>query len=177
MSFKNILVLSDTHMPSRGRVLPAAVQAVLPQADLILHAGDLTTGGVLEELRSHALVVAVAGNNDTPELCAELPRQAVVPAGAFRIGLVHGDGPGGNTFSRAAGAFAAGSVDCVVFGHSHQPLASGAGTCSTSIRGRQQTGGGSRATPSRGYGWGRRWQQSTSTLSAGRNVILKERRD
>ena len=68
-------------------------------------------------------MVAVAGNNDTPELCAELPRQAVVPAGAFRIGLVHGDGPGGNTFSRAAGAFAAGSVDCVVFGHSHQPLA------------------------------------------------------
>ena len=123
MSFKNILVLSDTHMPSRGRVLPAAVQAVLPQADLILHAGDLTTGGVLEELRGHALVVAVAGNNDTPELCAELPRQAVVPAGAFRIGLVHGDGPGGTTFSRAAGAFAAGSVDCVVFGHSHQPLA------------------------------------------------------
>jgi predicted phosphodiesterase len=42
--------------------------------------------------------------------------------GRFLVGVVHGDGPGGTTFSRAAGTFTGERVDCVVFGHSHQPL-------------------------------------------------------
>lgn len=93
----------------------------LPRAELILHAGDVTAPSVLEELSQYARVVAVAGNNDR-ELCGTLPVRAIVEAGRFRVGVVHGDGPRGTTFSRAAAAFAGEAVDCVVFGHSHQPL-------------------------------------------------------
>lgn len=118
----NVLVLSDTHMPSRAKRFPPMLVAAFEQANLILHAGDMTTAWVLQELRRYALVVGVAGNNDDEQLCAELPRTALVSVGRFRVGVVHGDGPGGSTFSRAAGAFPSGSVDCVVFGHSHQPL-------------------------------------------------------
>lgn len=118
----NVLVLSDTHMPSHAKQFPPPLLAALEQANLILHAGDMTTAWVLEELRRYALVVGVAGNNDDDQLCVELPRTAIVPVGRFRVGLVHGDGDGGSTFSRAAAAFPSGTVDCVVFGHSHQPL-------------------------------------------------------
>lgn len=118
----NILVLADTHIPSRARHLPSAVIEALPEAGLILHAGDLTTPAVLEELERYAPVVAVAGNNDDAVLSRRLPSLAIVPAGGFRIGLVHGDGTRGTTLSRAAAAFASEVVDCVVFGHSHQPF-------------------------------------------------------
>lgn len=119
----DILVIADTHIPSRARGLPAAVLEALPKAGLILHAGDFTVRAILRELERHAPVVAVAGNNDDRELASLLPVRTIVPAGRFRIGLVHGDGTRGTTYSRAAAAFAEDPVDCVVFGHSHQPLA------------------------------------------------------
>lgn len=118
----NILVLADTHIPTRAKPLPRALIEALPQAELILHAGDITTRGVLKELERYAPTVAVAGNNDDAELVSLLPARTIVTAGRFRIGLVHGDGPRGTTFSRAAAAFASDKLDCVVFGHSHQPL-------------------------------------------------------
>lgn len=118
----NILVLADTHMPRMARGLPAAVLAALPQADLVLHAGDFTHPELLTTLETYAPVIAVAGNNDAPELWERLPRRTTVTAGRFTIGLVHGDGDKGRTFERARAAFAGEAVDCVVFGHSHQPI-------------------------------------------------------
>ena len=117
-----ILVIADTHIPSRAKRLPPTLLRALPRADLILHAGDITAPEVLAELESHAPVFAVAGNNDGPDLHQRLPLRTIVAAGGFRIGLVHGDGRGGTTYSRAAAAFTSGAVGCVVFGHSHQPL-------------------------------------------------------
>jgi len=115
-----VLVLSDTHLPSRAQAFPQRVVEAMGQADLILHAGDLATPAVLDEMRGYAPVVAVRGNVDVPEL--HLPRRLIVPVGSFSIGLVHGDGPSGTTFQRAAAAFANDDVDVVVFGHSHLPL-------------------------------------------------------
>jgi putative phosphoesterase len=116
------LVLADTHMPSRARKLPETVLAALREADLILHAGDLAALSVLEELQTYALVTAVSGNIDTPEVQSRLPRRVIVPIGKFRVGMVHGHGATSTTLERAAAAFASDAVDCVVFGHSHQPL-------------------------------------------------------
>ena len=45
-----VIVLSDTHAPRRWRSCPPAVAAQLDGADLILHAGDVCTAGVLDEL-------------------------------------------------------------------------------------------------------------------------------
>ncbi|HHT25690.1 MAG TPA: metallophosphoesterase family protein [Firmicutes bacterium] len=113
-------VVSDTHIPARARSLPAQLFTGLMGVDMILHAGDLVDMQVLTELAVLAPVYAVHGNVDPIEIKRRLPRTRIVEAGAFRIGLVHGHGPGGNTPQRALQTF--NDVHCVVFGHSHQAL-------------------------------------------------------
>ncbi|MGH2458433.1 MAG: metallophosphoesterase family protein, partial [Chloroflexota bacterium] len=122
MEIVKALVLSDTHLPSRAQRLPEPVLAALGEADLILHAGDLATAAVLDELRQYAPVTSVYGNVDDEEVRRTLPRRTIVDVGAFRVGLVHGHGATGTTLERATAAFANDAVDCVVFGHSHRPL-------------------------------------------------------
>jgi putative phosphoesterase len=118
-------VISDTHMPRFGRVLPRELVRGLTEArvDLILHAGDFTGPDVPALFEAIAPLEAVAGNNDGPEFQARFGRRRVVEVEGVRIGLTHGDlGAGRTTPERATGAFAAGEVDIVVFGHSHIPL-------------------------------------------------------
>ncbi len=119
MKLALIAVLSDTHIPARARSLPEQVVRRLKGADLILHAGDFTTMETLTHLRALAPTEAVYGNVDDPLLKTTLPRTRIVEVGGFRIGLIHGDGPGLSTLERARGAFR--GVDCIVFGHSHMP--------------------------------------------------------
>ena len=58
----DIVVLADTHIRQHSvRRLPPAVYAALERADLVLHAGDVVTGGVLEELAGFAPTLAVLG--------------------------------------------------------------------------------------------------------------------
>ena len=61
-----VVALSDTHAPRRWTSCPARVAAHLRTADLILHAGDVCTAAVLDELARYAPVRAVLGNNDGP---------------------------------------------------------------------------------------------------------------
>ncbi|KEO84881.1 metallophosphoesterase family protein [Tumebacillus flagellatus] len=115
-------VVSDTHMPKRGKVLPAALREGLQGVDLILHAGDWQTLAVYDMLAEIAPVNGVAGNVDGEELVERFGRKKIISAGNFRIGLVHGDGKGKTTEQRALAAFAGEEVDVIVFGHSHIPL-------------------------------------------------------
>ena len=115
-----IAAISDTHIPDKARALPEALLERLREVDLILHAGDITTISTLNQLKSLAPTDAVYGNVDDSILKATLPRSCVVEADGFRIGLIHGDSPGGGTTpDRAYRAFI--GVDCIVFGHSHYP--------------------------------------------------------
>lgn len=113
-------VLSDTHVPTRAPALPQEVLEGLAGVDLILHAGDIVERGVLNLLREIAPVEAVAGNMDPLDLVQELGRRKVLDIGGFRIGLTHGDGRGAAAPARAAAAFS--DVDCIIFGHSHEPF-------------------------------------------------------
>lgn len=45
-----VAVLSDTHAPRRWKACPPAVAERLRAADVILHAGDVCTADVLDEL-------------------------------------------------------------------------------------------------------------------------------
>ena len=115
-----IAVLSDTHLRA-GKPLPRFVWEQLTQIDMILHAGDLTNMGLLEELSCIAPVRAVRGNCDGWDV--SLPDRDVIECEAFRIGLIHGDsGKGKSTAERAYSAFTDTSVDVIVFGHSHTPF-------------------------------------------------------
>ena len=80
-----VVVLSDTHAPRRWRACPPRVAEHLRGADLILHAGDVCTARVLEELTEYAPVVAVLGNNDDPD---------VARWGAAETAELDLDGPG-----------------------------------------------------------------------------------
>lgn len=57
-------VIADTHMPPFDDVVCTAIEEAFVGVDLILHAGDLVTMGVLEWLEGMAPVVAARGNND-----------------------------------------------------------------------------------------------------------------
>ena len=118
-------VVSDTHLPRFGRVLPRSLVDGLTEArvDLILHLGDFTGPEVPRLFEAIAPFDAVAGNNDGPELVERFGRRKVLEAGGARIGLTHGDlGTGRTTPERAAGTFGRDEVDVVLFGHSHIPL-------------------------------------------------------
>ena len=115
-----IAVLSDTHLRV-GKALPRFVWEQLTDIDMILHAGDLTHCGLLEELSCIAPVRAVRGNCDGWDV--SLPNRDIVECEGFRIGLIHGDsGKGKSTPERAHRAFQDTSVDLIVFGHSHIPF-------------------------------------------------------
>ena len=105
-------------MPRGARRLPTEH---LRGADLILHAGDLSTVAVLEELEAIGPpVAAVYGNVDEPALRSRLPEERLVEAGGARIGMVHDAGPAKGRLERLRLRF--GDADAVVFGHSHIPL-------------------------------------------------------
>ncbi|MCA1843709.1 MAG: metallophosphatase family protein [Actinobacteria bacterium] len=116
----DVVVLADTHI-RRGsaRRLPPAVYAALEEAELVLHAGDVVTGAVLEELAGFAPTLAVLGNNDT-ELVGQLPEQRVFTVDGLHIAMVHDSGPRKGREARLRRWFP--TADLVVFGHSHIPI-------------------------------------------------------
>lgn len=115
-----VVVLADTHI-RRGssRRLPAAVYEALEEADLVLHAGDVVTGDLLEELAGFAPTVAVLGNNDG-ELVGELPEERILTVEGLRIAMVHDSGARPGREGRLRRRFP--TAQLVVFGHSHMPL-------------------------------------------------------
>jgi putative phosphoesterase len=116
-----IAVIADTHLPRGARRIPDACLERLGEADLILHAGDLTAPSVLEELEAIGPpVVAVHGNVDSEELRRRLPEQTVVSADGARIAMVHDAGPAKRRLERMRRLFP--DADALVYGHSHIPL-------------------------------------------------------
>lgn len=116
-----VVVLSDTHAPRRWKSCPEAVADHLRRADLILHAGDVCTAAVLDELGAYAPVRAVVGNNDGPDVAAwgAQPILELELAGV-RVAMIHDSGQAAGRLARLRRAFPA--ADLVVFGHSHIPL-------------------------------------------------------
>ena len=116
-----VVVLADTHAPRRWRSCPPRVARELRGADLILHAGDVCTAAVLAELAEYAPVVAVAGNNDGPDVAdwGAAPTTEVTLDG-LRVAMLHDSGPASGRLARMRRAFP--RTDLVVFGHSHIPL-------------------------------------------------------
>ena len=73
----NLLLLADTHIPTRAKRLPEAVLEAIDAADIVVHAGDWMDLETYELLQSRARVLhGVYGNNDGPELRAKLPEVA-----------------------------------------------------------------------------------------------------
>lgn len=113
------VVLADTHIRRGGkRRLPDAAYVHLERADVILHAGDIVVGEVLDELRGFAPVHAVLGNNDH-DLVGVLPETTVIDVGGVEVAMIHDSGPSAGRDVRMRRRFPSAAV--VVFGHSHIP--------------------------------------------------------
>lgn len=102
-------VVSDTH----GLVRPGLL-AAFSDADLIIHAGDIGNGRVLDELRARAPVVAVRGNMDEGPWARGLRETEVVEIGGTLLYVLHDVEK--LDLDPAAAGFRA-----VISGHSHQP--------------------------------------------------------
>jgi uncharacterized protein len=121
-----LAIISDTHLPRGGRVLPAACVERLRAADMVLHAGDFIEVSVLDELEALGPpVCAVRGNVDSAPLQARLPRTRIVEAGGVKIAMIHDGGPAAGRLARLQRRFP--GADAAVFGHSHIPLHEEAG--------------------------------------------------
>lgn len=82
-------LISDTHCPQRLAALPKTIFDNFEGVDLILHAGDVGSLEVLNALSKVAPVIAVHGNDETPEARRELPYQQIVTVRGTRILLWH----------------------------------------------------------------------------------------
>ena len=116
-----IALIADTHLPRGERRLPEPCLARLRVADLILHAGDISTAGVLDELSALGPpVLAVHGNIDEPALREQLPAELEVELDGVCLAMTHDAGPAKGRVARLRRRFP--RADAVVFGHSHIPL-------------------------------------------------------
>jgi putative phosphoesterase len=116
-----VVVLSDTHSPRFWKSCPPAVAAQLRGADLILHAGDVCTARVLDELSAYAPVRVVLGNNDLPEVAAwGAPETLELSIGGLSVAMIHDSGPAAGRALRMRRRFP--TAQLVVFGHSHIPM-------------------------------------------------------
>lgn len=115
-------VISDTHIRcGSNKVLPEIIWSAFSDVDLILHAGDINDEEVLVELEALAPVEVVAGNTDSYDIVIKFGEKKILTIEGKKIGLTHGAGYRGSTPERAKAAFMDDNLDCVVFGHSHQP--------------------------------------------------------
>ena len=107
-------------MPTIAQRVPEKILKEARSSDLIIHAGDIVSPRTLAQLSAIKRVEAVRGNMDFPDLASSLPSSRVLQLGKWRLGVTHGHiGRGRDTAERALSMFPSGSVDCVIFGHSH----------------------------------------------------------
>jgi putative phosphoesterase len=131
-------VVSDTHVPDRARLLNPAVLRVFRQerVDIILHAGDVSSPRVLDELGQLAPVRAVRGNRDWV-LMRRLPAVLEFTFEGAKVVLTHGHGRWWNYVYDRTKFILAGyqldmfqprllkafpQADVIVFGHTHIPV-------------------------------------------------------
>jgi putative phosphoesterase len=107
-------VIADTH----GLLRPA-IEAVFAGVHVILHAGDVGGGALLDTLSAIARVEAVYGNVDDPH-DPSLARERRVALGGVMIHVSHGHELGRPTAELALARYR--DADVVIFGHTHRAV-------------------------------------------------------
>jgi len=121
----HIGLLSDTHIPGDASELPRSLKHVFDGVDLILHAGDIYTSSVLDELSAIAPVLAARGDDDSGEVLRDerVKWKHVLKLENHTIWLIHEMPYPYPVASWRAGTLKVGSdnnvPDIVVFGHDH----------------------------------------------------------
>jgi putative phosphoesterase len=122
-------LLSDTHIPDVAEKLPDELMEVFQGVDLILHAGDLYTPSVLDDLERIAPVLAAMGDDDHEYVDnltdKRMKEKHILKLEGQTLWLVHIQ-PYHLTSKRKQSSVSSGlesGPDIIVFGHEHYPLA------------------------------------------------------
>jgi len=83
-------VISDTHIPERANTIPEIVFEIFKEVDLILHAGDLVSLEVRDQLEKIAPTICVQGNMDR-YTGLKLPKRKKLDLEGIAVGLTHGE--------------------------------------------------------------------------------------
>lgn len=117
-------LISDTHMPGTiNRLWPAVIEA-FRSVDCILHAGDLHTASVIDELATLAPTFACYGNGDLGQTHPRLQDTWILDLGRSSVGLVH-KFPSplrldeSKKVAAVGGAFPDSEPDIIIYGHTH----------------------------------------------------------
>ena len=115
-----LVLMSDTHLPYRGRDLPGSVWSAIESADAVIHAGDWVSVELLDALEARAAqLIGCWGNNDGAALRERLPERADVTLAGVRFTVVHETGAAAAREVRMSARYP--DTDVLVFGHSHIP--------------------------------------------------------
>ncbi len=130
-------VIADTHVPHATSALSPRVQELFADMDIILHAGDVCDLATLQALEKITITMAVAGNRDDAMVRRYVEPRRIVEFANRRIGMLHGHRGLLPELADALQARLRGrpryaglydyllaqftDVDCIVFGHTHQP--------------------------------------------------------
>ena len=118
-----IAILSDTHA-----YLDDNIAALIKDADIAIHAGDVMDVHILEKIQPKLKTIAVAGNNDeegvwcsrTREFVHQLPRSARLQLPGGDIAVEHGHRFGFSHPSHDELRKAYADVRLIVYGHTHR---------------------------------------------------------
>ncbi|BDC36609.1 MAG: metallophosphoesterase [Candidatus Methanoliparum thermophilum] len=112
-------VISDTHADTIRDVDHRIIDA-LKDVDLVVHAGDITSIDVLNELKLVKDVVAVKGNMDSLDIKKILPDTEKIEIDGKKIRVIHGWGAPFGLEYKLLKRFD--DVDVIIYGHTHIPM-------------------------------------------------------
>ena len=122
----NIGILSDTH-----GVIDPAVNDIMRQCDLAIHAGDVMASTVLKDMREHTRTLAVAGNNDANGIvhheaahdeAETLPDLIVIDLPSGKIAIEHGHRHGFRQPCHQKLIASHPDARAIIYGHTHKQL-------------------------------------------------------
>lgn len=119
MPTTTIGILSDTHLQEPTPQFLAQVSACFAEVSIVCHLGDLTNLRVLQAFAGKT-VHAVHGNMCDAITGANLPRKKTVTVGSCRIGMIHRVGKSYDFEAQLWPEFD--EVECILYGHTHQPV-------------------------------------------------------
>ena len=112
-------IISDTHLTGSSDRFKRLVDLAFQDCTLIIHAGDITDVGVLDAFSGKTLY-AVHGNMCSQPVKKRFPESRSVLIDGYTIAVCHGAGMGTSIEEGLFDRFL--DADCIIYGHTHQPI-------------------------------------------------------